>query len=204
MPNLSTSTTISYAIFLVFVASISRFYLKIGRSRQTMKRHQFSAVPPSSSHRPTVITMIRRHDFEGGLASSSSSPSSPLISVSRSFLVCLISQLLFLSAHSGSSSSMGEDLSRMARGVPLMKRSLYDPNIQTFSCLDGSRVIPVRQVNDDYCDCKDGSDEPGTSACPQVRSDEPVTSACPQSNYILSKFKMTVAQGFMFWLQMGL
>lgn len=48
-----------------------------------------------------------------------------------------------------------------------MKRSLYDPNIQTFSCLDGSRVIPVRQVNDDYCDCKDGSDEPGTSACPQ-------------------------------------
>jgi len=60
-----------------------------------------------------------------------------------------------------------EDLYRISRGVPLMKRSLYDPNIQTFSCLDGSRVIPVRQVNDDYCDCKDGSDEPGTSACPQ-------------------------------------
>ena len=94
-----------------------------------------------------------------------SSSSSPLISLSRSILLCLLSQLLFLSAHSSMSA---DDLAFMSRGVPLMKRSLYDPNLQTFACLDGSRVIPVRQVNDDYCDCKDGSDEPGTSACPQV------------------------------------
>ncbi|CAK0783388.1 hypothetical protein CVIRNUC_006587 [Coccomyxa viridis] len=30
-----------------------------------------------------------------------------------------------------------------------------------------SKSIPCSQVNDDYCDCQNGMDEPGTSACSQ-------------------------------------
>lgn len=41
----------------------------------------------------------------------------------------------------------------------------YEPSNGNFTCLDGSRRIPVSAINDDYCDCPDGSDEPGTSAC---------------------------------------
>ncbi|KAI7695330.1 hypothetical protein SSS_06592 [Sarcoptes scabiei] len=50
------------------------------------------------------------------------------------------------------------------RGVPLSKKSFYDPG-KDFQCFDGSASIPFLWVNDDYCDCNDGSDEPGTSAC---------------------------------------
>ncbi|XP_043501870.1 glucosidase 2 subunit beta [Polistes fuscatus] len=50
------------------------------------------------------------------------------------------------------------------RGIPVSKSTLYAPD-RDFECLDGSLLIPFHYVNDDYCDCGDGSDEPGTSAC---------------------------------------
>ncbi|TKR68418.1 hypothetical protein L596_024407 [Steinernema carpocapsae] len=55
------------------------------------------------------------------------------------------------------------------RGVPLNKGPLYTEDGNEFECLDGKKKIPFEQVNDDYCDCEDGSDEPGTSACPNGR-----------------------------------
>uniref|UniRef100_A0A8K9V4B9 Glucosidase 2 subunit beta n=1 Tax=Oncorhynchus mykiss TaxID=8022 RepID=A0A8K9V4B9_ONCMY len=45
------------------------------------------------------------------------------------------------------------------------ERQFYEEN-KPFTCLDGSSTIPFDRVNDDYCDCRDGSDEPGTAACP--------------------------------------
>ncbi|XP_075403588.1 glucosidase 2 subunit beta isoform X2 [Tenrec ecaudatus] len=51
------------------------------------------------------------------------------------------------------------------RGVSLSNHHFYDES-KPFTCLDGSATIPSDQVNDDYCDCRDGSDEPGTAACP--------------------------------------
>lgn len=50
------------------------------------------------------------------------------------------------------------------RGIPVAKNPLYRPD-HDFECLDGSKLIPFTWVNDDYCDCGDGSDEPGTTAC---------------------------------------
>ena len=41
--------------------------------------------------------------------------------------------------------------------------ALYDLKRGFFACHDRSDVIDVMHFNDDYCDCADGSDEPGTS-----------------------------------------
>ena len=55
-------------------------------------------------------------------------------------------------------------------GVPEGEEALYRQTVQflsytelqLFTCKDGSRTLSIGQVNDDYCDCDDGSDEPGT------------------------------------------
>ncbi|XP_071804289.1 uncharacterized protein [Asterias amurensis] len=56
-------------------------------------------------------------------------------------------------------------------GVRPKEASLYSPDSDgNFWCLDLTTKIPFYKVNDEYCDCVgDGSDEPGTDACPNGR-----------------------------------
>lgn len=52
------------------------------------------------------------------------------------------------------------------RGVSPDLVGRYAPTKQgsaeTWQCLDGSKSIDWSAINDDFCDCPDGSDEPGT------------------------------------------
>ncbi|KAK2946620.1 putative Glucosidase 2 subunit beta [Blattamonas nauphoetae] len=74
-----------------------------------------------------------------------------------SVLICLI--------HAGLIDSLfkGPSVPKHHLGVHPDLYGLYSN--ETFTCLDGSKTIPISRVNDDICDCADGSDEPGTSAC---------------------------------------
>ncbi|XP_071940887.1 uncharacterized protein [Antedon mediterranea] len=57
------------------------------------------------------------------------------------------------------------------RGIRLEDKELYRPKSNRgFQCFVDGKTVPWASVNDDYCDCtKDGSDEPGTSACSNGR-----------------------------------
>ncbi|KAJ3214594.1 hypothetical protein HDU67_001459 [Dinochytrium kinnereticum] len=74
---------------------------------------------------------------------------------------CLLAFLILI--HSASSSSNIDKL----LGVNPERKHLYtfSDASSKFTCLDGSKTVLAKAVNDDYCDCADGSDEPGTSAC---------------------------------------
>lgn len=52
-------------------------------------------------------------------------------------------------------------------GTHANQNNFYEKNSQnTFLCFQSYEVIEYRKINDDYCDCLDATDEPGTNACP--------------------------------------
>lgn len=53
------------------------------------------------------------------------------------------------------------------RGVHIKQSRFYVPDENgKFRCLLDGENIDFMRVNDDHCDCEDGTDEPGTDACP--------------------------------------
>ncbi|XP_052190739.1 glucosidase 2 subunit beta [Diospyros lotus] len=54
-------------------------------------------------------------------------------------------------------------------GIDPQDEFYYKPLLSssaTIKCRNGSKKFSKSQLNDNFCDCPDGSDEPGTSACP--------------------------------------
>lgn len=52
------------------------------------------------------------------------------------------------------------------RGISLKNYDNYIPSLNnTFKCLENELEIKFENVNDEFCDCPDGSDEPSTNAC---------------------------------------
>ncbi len=101
--------------------------------------------------------------------------------------ITLLSLVLPLTA----SAALSADPNRKLRGVLPARRSLYTPTSSgTWKCLSGTQEISWDKVNDDFCDCPDGSDEPGASdfwlasRCSLNMLIHVIgTSACPNSTF---------------------
>ena len=70
--------------------------------------------------------------------------------------------------------SLSKGKKRIKGAIPGIREAdigFYKPDATgRFQCRDESEWIQFSRVNDDFCDCvTDGSDEPGTDACPNGR-----------------------------------
>ncbi|KXT05103.1 hypothetical protein AC578_7565 [Pseudocercospora eumusae] len=74
------------------------------------------------------------------------------------------------------------------RGVGPEFAKFYE-DTTTFTCISSPQSkIPFSRVNDDYCDCPDGSDEPGSAACAHLSPLSPITNDRPNVTNALPGF----------------
>ena len=50
------------------------------------------------------------------------------------------------------------------RGINPSLAQYYEQKGDLFKCLDGQKTIMYSLINDNFCDCFDGSDEPGNTS----------------------------------------
>ncbi|KAL3619753.1 hypothetical protein CASFOL_034665 [Castilleja foliolosa] len=82
-------------------------------------------------------------------------------SVALNLITCFYVSLHFFNL------SYSSDPSRLLIGVHPLDEKYYGAEL--IKCKDGSKSFTRNRLNDDFCDCADGTDEPvkvGTSACP--------------------------------------
>lgn len=61
----------------------------------------------------------------------------------------------------------------------------YYIDSETFTCISTPSIhLPIARLNDDFCDCPDGSDEPGTSACAHLSHLSPASFGSTPSHEI--------------------
>ncbi|GAA0172751.1 hypothetical protein LIER_41393 [Lithospermum erythrorhizon] len=65
--------------------------------------------------------------------------------------LCLLLSFYFFSPSSTSS---------LPRGIHPLDEKYYEADV--IKCKDGSKDFSKERLNDDFCDCPDGTDEPGT------------------------------------------
>ncbi|XP_044761468.1 glucosidase 2 subunit beta [Coccinella septempunctata] len=84
------------------------------------------------------------------------------------FIIIILYQLIELNNIGYPSQSLSpSSLSAIStiRGVHERLMIFYENRNNKFTCIKSMETIDFSRINDDYCDCLDGSDEPGTNAC---------------------------------------
>lgn len=93
----------------------------------------------------------------------------PVLIISIFFIIYQI--IIFTQLSNASKSNNVKDNDNVIiNGIHKKEEILYiQQQNGKFKCIYSMEEIDYHQINDDYCDCSDGTDEPGTNACPNGR-----------------------------------